>query len=183
MLNFENYKYLLLDRDGVINIERPSDYVKTADEFIFIEGAIQAIKKLSRFFDRVFVVTNQRGISRNKMTLDDLNSVHSYMLREINNVSGKIDKIYFCTDSENTSINRKPNIGMAFQIKNDYPDFEFEKAIMIGNSLSDIIFGKKLGMLTVLVGDKYPKEHIVYSKADLYCENLAKFVDLYKKQK
>lgn len=177
------YKFLLLDRDGVINIERPADYVKDESEFIFTENAIEAIHTLTNEFNKTFIVTNQRGIGRGKMTIETLNTVHSYMLREINKASGKIDGIYFCSDISDHSINRKPNIGMAFQIQADNPEFKFEETILIGNSKSDIIFGNKLGMYTVLVGDKYPNNYSIHKIANAYFENLSKFAEFYKTEK
>lgn len=170
-----HYNTLFLDRDGVINIERPNDYVKDVSEFIFLNGSIEAIAKLTFKFNHIFIITNQRGVGRNIMNQKDLEEVHKFMIQKIENVGGNITKIYTCTDIENSSINRKPNIGMAYKAKADYPDIKFNKSIMIGNSRSDIEFGKKLGMYTVLVGDKYQPNDKLYSLVDCYCENLYMF--------
>lgn len=179
--DFSQYKYLFLDRDGVINEERPNDYVKTVDEFIFIDGAAESISIFTELFEHIFVVTNQRGVGRQKMTLGDLINVHNYMNTEIAKEAGKIDKIYFCSDLNNSSINRKPNIGMAFQAQADFPEVDFSKSILVGNSISDIHFGNKLGMLTVLVGDKYPSNHSIYKEASIYCKDLKEFADIINK--
>lgn len=179
-IDFSKYKYLFLDRDGVINVERPNDYVKTVPEFIFIDGAIDAIAEFAKIFDRVFIVTNQRGLGKRKYSTNDLDEIHSHMLSEINKKGGQIDKIYYSSDLTDAAINRKPNIGMGFQAKKDYPEIDFRQSIMIGNSKSDIEFGNKLGMLTVLVGDKYKTEHNIYKIINVYCENLSKFVGLIK---
>ncbi len=172
----EKYRYLFLDRDGVINVERPADYAKNTDEFVFIDGALQAIASLSATFKYIFVITNQRGVGRGVMSLSALQQVHLFMLSEIEKAGGRIAGIYFCTDIDATSINRKPNTGMAFRVQKDYPEVDFAESIMIGNSKSDIEFGKKLGMYTVLVGDKYEKEHKIYNNVDAYYQNLHKFV-------
>ena len=177
MSNSNRYKYLFLDRDGVINVERPDDYVKCISEFIFIDGSLQAIAKLTKKFDRIFIITNQRGVGRNIMTYSDLQQVHSSMLSEIEKAGGSITQIYFCTDIDSTSINRKPNVGMAFQVQRDFPDVNFSESIMIGNSKSDIDFGNKLGMYTILVGGKYKADHKIYKDIDAFCENLYKFAD------
>lgn len=177
MNNLDKYKYLFLDRDGVINVERPDDYVKNISEFIFIDGSLQAIAKLKRKFDRIFIITNQRGIGRNIMTHSDLQQIHSFMLSEVEQAGGKVDQIYFCPDTDSTCINRKPNVGMAFQAQRDFPGVNFLESIMVGNSKSDIEFGNKLGMYTVLVGDKYKADHKIYGQIDAYYENLNKFAD------
>lgn len=171
----DQYKYLFLDRDGVINVERPDDYVKDISEFIFTEEALKAIAILSQRFSYLFVITNQRGIGRGIMNLSDLEKVHTYMLSEIEKAGGKITRIYFCTDVDSTSINRKPNTGMAFKVQHDFPEVDFRRSVMVGNSKSDIEFGNKLGMYTVLIGTKYPKEHKIYKQIDAYYENLYKF--------
>lgn len=173
----KTYKYLFLDRDGVINVERPKDYAKNVDEFVFIPNAIEAIAHLTPLFDRIFIITNQRGIGRNIFSENDLSKVHQYMLQKINEAGGKIDQIYYCTDISDSSINRKPNIGMAFQAQRDFPEIDFSKSIFVGNSKSDIQFGNKLGMFTVLVGDKYEQSHIIYKIINAFHENLAKFAD------
>ncbi|MDR0823591.1 MAG: HAD-IIIA family hydrolase [Prevotella sp.] len=177
MNDLNTYNYLFLDRDGVINIERPDDYVKNISEFIFIEGSVQAIAKLSNRFKYIFIVTNQRGVGKNILTLHSLQQIHDHMLSEIEKAGGKITRIYCCTDLNSTSINRKPNIGMAFQAQRDFPDVNFAKSILVGNSKSDIDFGNKLGMFSVLVGDKYSAEDKIYRNIDAYCENLYKFAE------
>ncbi|WP_165040546.1 HAD-IIIA family hydrolase [Dysgonomonas sp. ZJ709] len=172
----KQFKYVFLDRDGVINEERPDDYVKNISEFIFIEGAIEAIALLTKIFEDIFIITNQRGVGRGIMTTEELDSIHFYMLSQIEKAGGRISKIYFCSDIDSTSINRKPNIGMAFQTKRDFPQVDFKRSIMIGNSRSDIEFGNKAGMYTVLVGDKYPKNDKIFKNINAYYENLSKFV-------
>ena len=171
----KKYKNLFLDRDGVINVESPGDYVKSISEFVFEKDVPEALNILSFCFEKVFIVTNQRGVGRGIMTSAQLQDVHSFMLSEININKGKITGVYSCTDTDNTSVNRKPNTGMAFQILRDYPDVDFSETMMVGNSKSDILFAKKLGIYSVLVGDKYPKNDTIYDIADAHYENLYKF--------
>lgn len=135
---------LFLDRDGVINVEKYLDYINTWDEFTFYPGVTEAIKIFSQKFGRVFIVTNQRGVAKGVTKLEDLELIHKNMLNSIHLAEGKIDKIYFCADLEDTSSNRKPNPGMGLQAKRDFPEVEFSKSIMIGNTLSDMQFGRNL---------------------------------------
>src|SRR5215831_19148407 len=103
---------LFLDRDGVINGERKDEYVLRLEEFIFFDGVLQALKILNKVFGVIVIVTNQKGVGKGLMTLDDLHSIHDYMMREIESSGGRIDKIYYCTDLDNDSFNRKPQPGM-----------------------------------------------------------------------
>lgn len=86
------------------------------------------------------------------MSEEDLREIHRNMLLEISKTGGKIDKIYYypCNVDDNCRC-RKPNIGMALQSKKDFPEINFFKSIMVGDSFSDMEFGKKSGMLTILL--------------------------------
>ena len=144
---------LFLDRDGVINERIVDGYVKTVEEFIFNDGVLDTIKRLSEVFGKIVVVTNQQGIGKGLMTEEDLKKVHNYMLSEIKNAGGRIDNIYFAPGlASPTNELRKPNIGMAHQAQKDFPEIDFSKSVMIGDSPSDIEFGKNAGMKTIFVG-------------------------------
>ena len=147
---------LFLDRDGVINLHFPKDYVKNWNEFFFLEGAIDAIVRLSNEFGKIIVVTNQQGVAKGKMTEEMLRIIHINMLSEIEAAGGRIDSIYAATvlaDSDPEGI-RKPRIGMAMQAQKDFPEIDFAKAVIVGDSITDMQFGRNSGMFTVLVSDK-----------------------------
>ena len=96
-------------------------------------------------------MTNQRGVGKGLMTEQQLFLIHDEFINTVNHNSGRIDKIYYCIDICESSINRKPNIGMALNAKFDYPDIDFKKSIVVGDSLSDMILGERLGMKRVLI--------------------------------
>ncbi|MEZ4908847.1 MAG: HAD-IIIA family hydrolase [Saprospiraceae bacterium] len=146
---------IFLDRDGVINKRLPGDYVKNPSEFIFLDDVKKVIKKLSSKFNHIIVVTNQQGIGKGKITQIDVDTVNDFMLSEIVKEGGKISKIYTCGMLAGTdNCCRKPNPHMAQWAKNDFPDIDFNKSIIIGDSISDMEFGKNLGMKTILVDGK-----------------------------
>lgn len=155
MKSTKPYSTLFLDRDGVINKQRPHDYVKSPDEFIFLDGVLEALKLLSPIFDHIVIVTNQRGVGKGVMSQTDLEQVHTYMMEKIVKYGGRIDKIYTCTDISNSSINRKPNTGMALQAKQDFPGIDFSRSMMAGDSFSDMEFAQKAGIPRFLIGEKY----------------------------
>lgn len=146
---------LFLDRDGVINVKLEGDYVKKIEEFEFTENAINAIAKLKQLFGKMVVVTNQQGIAKGLYTEEDLNVVHAYMQEQLAKENAQVDKIYFCPAlNGDTRFNcRKPDIGMALQAQNDYPEIDFSKSVMVGDSISDMEFGRKLGMYTVFIAE------------------------------
>ncbi|CAN5136859.1 D-glycero-alpha-D-manno-heptose-1,7-bisphosphate 7-phosphatase [soil metagenome] len=137
---------LFLDRDGVINYEKHEDYINTLEEFKIYPGVFEALNIFSKKFGRIFIITNQRGIAKGVTKPEDLQQIHESLLYQVMQAEGKIDGIYFCPDLESTSINRKPNAGMAHQVKNDFPDVVFSKTIMVGNTLSDMQFGRNAGV-------------------------------------
>ena len=142
---------LFLDRDGVINKLLKNDYVKIWEEFEFLPGIIEAIAKWTNQCKYIIIVTNQRGVGRGLMKEEDLNDIHKKMIKVIESKKGKIDKIYYCTDINSSSVNRKPNIGMAKQALIDFPEIDFSKCLMIGDSLTDKEFAEKCNMKFILV--------------------------------
>lgn len=142
-----------MDRDGVINERISNDYVKKAEDFVFLPGSLEAIRKFSSFFEEIFIVTNQQGIGKGLMTVEELKLVHDKMNAEIEKTGGKISRIYFCSDLKSTgSIYRKPQVGMGLQAKREYPNLQFKYSFMVGDTRSDMEFGYRLGLCTVLIG-------------------------------
>ena len=145
---------LFLDRDGVINVRIIDGYVTKIEEFEFLPNVIDAFKIFKNKFKRIIVVTNQQGVGKGIMTIDDVERVHEYMIQQIENQGGKIDKVYFCPQLKSEVDNyRKPSPKMAYFAKNDFPEIDLSKSIMVGDMNSDIEFGKNAGMKTVFIGD------------------------------
>jgi len=181
-LNFDLSKIdknwtLFLDRDGVINVEKKDSYVLNVAEFIFSDGVQQAIKTLSEIFGLILIVSNQRGVSKGVMSLEDLHDVHAYMLEEINQQKGRIDKIYFCTDMDSNSPNRKPNPGMALQAKQEFPQIDFSKSIMAGNKLTDMQFARNAGMHAVFIASTNPEIAFPHELIDARFNSLLAFAE------
>jgi histidinol-phosphate phosphatase family protein len=145
---------LFLDRDGVINKRIVGGYVCSWDQFEFLPGVLDAFKILAGNFNRIFVVSNQQGVGKGLMTDNEVSALHSQMLEEIVKAKGNITKTYYCPaiDKDN-SIMRKPNIGMALKARKEFPGINFKQSIMVGDSISDMIFGKRLKMKTVLLSN------------------------------
>jgi D-glycero-D-manno-heptose 1,7-bisphosphate phosphatase len=155
-LNIDSSWTLFLDRDGVINKKLDNDYVKHWAEFEFIDGTLDALKYLNTVFGKIVVVTNQQGIGKGLYRKEDLELIHLNMIYEIKYHGGRIDKVYFSPylSSENHP-SRKPGIGMALNAQEDFPEIDFTKSIIIGDSISDMQFGKNAGMKTIFVSEKH----------------------------
>jgi D-glycero-alpha-D-manno-heptose 1-phosphate guanylyltransferase len=145
------YETLFLDRDGTVNRLRPDDYVKSWDEFEFRPGIREFLARCNKHFKHIIIVTNQRGVGKGLMSEEELRDIHTKMSTEIGNSGGRIDKVYYCTATSDGDMNRKPNIGMALQAKRDYPDIDFSKSLMVGDSETDRIFAENLGVKMIYI--------------------------------
>lgn len=166
---------LFLDRDGVINYEKHKDYIHTWDEFYFYEGVKEAIAVFSKKFKYVIVVTNQRGIGKGITRTEDVELIHKNMKAEIEKKGGRIDAVYFCPDLDESSPNRKPNPGMGLQAVSDLPGIDLSKAIMIGNTLSDMQFGRNMGVKTIFLPTTRPEVDLHDERIDAVYDSLISF--------
>jgi histidinol-phosphate phosphatase family protein len=147
---------LFLDRDGVINEEKEDDYIRNVSEFRFIDQALNAFPVFTKLFRNIFIVTNQKGVGKGLMAESDLNNIHEYMVDEIRKHGGDVSRIYYSTSVDENDLSRKPNPGMALQARKDYPETDFSRSLMIGNTLSDMKFGKAVGMYTIFIPSAKP---------------------------
>ncbi|MFY7900193.1 MAG: D-glycero-alpha-D-manno-heptose-1,7-bisphosphate 7-phosphatase, partial [Chitinophagaceae bacterium] len=138
---------------------------------------LEALQKLQKYFHTIVMVTNQKGVGKGLMTLQDLTNIHENMLATIESFGGKIDKIYFCSDLADDSPNRKPNAGMAFQAQKDFPTIDFSKSIMVGNKLSDMYFGRNAGMHTVFLATTNPETEYPHTAIDIRFNHLLDFAE------
>jgi len=168
---------LFLDRDGVINEEIEGTYVTSWEEFRFCEGSLDAISILEKVFGNIIVVTNQRGVGRGIMGLEDLKLIHANMNEEIVRSGGRIDRIYSCTSVSNDDANRKPNTGMALQAKEDFSNIDFHRSVMVGNNLSDMLFGKRMAMKTVFLTTTNKPYELPHDLIDQQFESLKDWAD------
>ena len=167
---------LFLDRDGVINQDVVGDYIKRWEDFTFKEGTLKALAILKPLFNRIIIVSNQRGVEKGLMTKDELDRITQNMKKEIERSDGKIDRVYYCTSLNNQDPNRKPNGGMALQAKKDFGEIELSKSIMIGNMPSDMWFGRNIGAYTVYLPTR-PEENPEAHTVDACYKDLLAFAE------
>ncbi len=160
MIQVDKTWTLFLDRDGVINHRWKGDYVKRWEDFKFLEGVLEAIAAFNNRFGKIVVVTNQQGVGKGLMTREALDAIHRTMVEQIQQADGRIDAVYACTTLNDADNNcRKPQPDMGHWAQKEFPEIEFQKAIMVGDSITDIQFGENLGMKTVWVRGKEDEYH------------------------
>jgi D-glycero-D-manno-heptose 1,7-bisphosphate phosphatase len=143
-------KYIILDRDGVIN-QDSDDYIKSPDEWHPIKGSIEAIAKLSQAGYNVVVLTNQSGIGRGYFDTDMLMQIHVRMLDHISRAGGKIECILFCPHRPEDDCDcRKPKAGLYTLLKNRVK-LSFRDTYSVGDSIRDLQAAHTAGAKPVLV--------------------------------
>ena len=174
--HFNSTWTLFLDRDGVINKKIENDYVKKWEEFHFLPGVLESLEKFNSVFGKILIVTNQQGIGKGAFTEKDLETIHKKMLEEIGKHRGRIDRIYFCPHlSSQNSTHRKPATGMGYDALRDFPAIDLEKSLIAGDSITDMIFGRDLGMYTVFIKDKMPSNPVEAKLIDRHFTSLSDF--------
>ena len=130
-------KLVILDRDGVINIDSDR-FIKSPDEWRPIPGALEAIARLNGAGFHVAVATNQSGIERGLLDMNALNAIHSKMLKAAQQVGARIDVIYYCPNSIGSDCRcRKPLPGMFIDIGRRL-NVALEGVPCIGDGLRDL---------------------------------------------
>lgn len=143
-------KLIILDRDGVLNHDR-DDFVKSEEEWVPIEGSMDAIAFFKQADYTVVIATNQSGIGRRYFSMQDLNEMHEKMHRLAHEAGGSIDGIWFCphTDADQCHC-RKPKPGMVEDILNRF-NTDAESVYLVGDSLRDLQAIDAVGGQPVLV--------------------------------
>jgi len=165
---------LFLDRDGIVNERIVNDYVRQEGQFIFKEDFLETIPVFRANFGKIIIVTNQQGVGKGLMNEEELFSVHKYLLDTLESKDITVEAIYYCPHLQGSGCHcRKPETGMAQQAQKDFPNINLTKSLMIGDSLSDILFGKRCGMLTALVdASLLPLSPNSIAIPDYYVKNL-----------
>ncbi|HPI47290.1 MAG TPA: HAD family hydrolase [Hyphomonadaceae bacterium] len=142
---------LFLDRDGVINVDR--NYIYRVEDFEWVEGAADVIKRFNEKGWWVFVVTNQSGIARGYYTEEQMQTLHDWLQAELAKRDAKIDQIYHCPFHEDGTIprytkdsyDRKPKPGMLIRAMTDFPVIK-ERSFLIGDKQADLEAAKAAGV-------------------------------------
>ncbi len=143
---------VLLDRDGVLNRHLPADYVKSPDELVVLPGVAAAVRRLNDAGLPVIVISNQQGVGKGVMTVDDLKAVEARMEDALAHEAGaRIDRCYYCTDLKSTgSPRRKPEPGMLLEAAAAF-SVPLAETVFLGDSPTDIAAGRAAGVGATLL--------------------------------
>ncbi|ADU13934.1 HAD-IIIA family hydrolase [Asticcacaulis excentricus] len=143
-LPYQRRPAMFLDRDGVINID--SGYVGRIEDFIWVDGAKETIRRANDSGFAVIVVTNQAGVARGFYSEGDVEALHRYIQLQLFNFGAFIDAFYYCpyhadavTDHYRHANHpdRKPNPGMIQRAIGEHK-LSPDQSILIGDQATDI---------------------------------------------
>ena len=130
-------KLVVLDRDGTINEDR-DDFVKSADEWVPLPGALEAIARLNQAGWHTVVATNQSGIGRGLFDMTALNAIHLKMNQALHKLGGRVDAVFFCPHApQDECACRKPLPGLFEQIGDRY-GIVLDDVPAVGDSVRDL---------------------------------------------
>lgn len=165
---------VFFDRDGVLNVEK--GYVYKKEDFIWMPGAIEAIKFLKQNNYYVFVVTNQSGIARSYYTDADVELLHDYMQNELAEHGAKIDKFYYCPHHPEITgecFCRKPNPGMIIKAMEEFSVAK-DKSFLLGDNNRDVEAANNAGIGGYLfkTGNLFDKVQEILKNQEGFHENI-----------
>ena len=155
----ERIPVIFLDRDGVINKPaKPHEYITTWPDFVILPGVYEALRLLHRAGYKIFVVTNQRCISRGIASREEIDALHRMMTEDFSRNGCYVDGIFICPHGYNDECDcRKPKPGLLMQVQSHLEDSEGvtvdkKSSWMIGDSKTDEEAGMNYGVNTILIG-------------------------------
>ena len=165
---------VFLDRDGVINRDSP-DFIKTPEEMILFPGVPQAIARLDAAGFAVIVVSNQSGLARGLVTLENLQAMHRKLNHAVEQAGGRLTGIYFCPHLPDAGCScRKPKTGLLEQAAREHA-IALAQSYMAGDKPDDIACGRAAGCRTILILSgqtrRYDPDHFA-PHPDLICPDL-----------
>lgn len=174
-------KLIIIDRDGVIN-EDSDAYIKSPEEWIPLEGSLEAIAQLNRAGYTVTVATNQSGLSRGYFDLKTLSEMHRKMDSLLAEHGAHVDAMFYCPHGPKDGCDcRKPSPGLLNEISKRFQT-KLDNVFFVGDTLSDIKAAVSANAKPVLVktGKGSETEKLLqengFSDVPVY-KNLAKVVD------
>ncbi len=178
-------KVVFLDRDGVIN-KYPGDYeyVRSWAEFEFLPRVKAALKRLNEQGFKIYVISNQAGVSKGIFSQESLDLITKNMLKELNNEQIKIDGVFYCTHKpEENCLCRKPKTGLVDKVLKaiGVRSEKDSKRYFIGDTIRDVETGKAAGLKTILVfsgKEKFENKFNWVTSPDFTAKDLSEAVDL-----
>lgn len=140
---------VFLDRDGTIIEDK--NYLSRVEEVAIFPGAGAALGRLCRAGFKLFIVTNQSGVSRGYFTLAQVHKIHQHILRELDRERVRFEKIYIAPEAPDApSRGRKPSPQFLLDAREEF-GVDLAQSYMIGDKLIDLECGWNAGVKQCLL--------------------------------
>jgi D-glycero-D-manno-heptose 1,7-bisphosphate phosphatase len=178
-------RYVFLDRDGVINKDpggwTEHGYVTRPEDFHFLPGTLEALKKFKAAGYGCVIISNQQGVGKGYFTEEDLEKVTKKMLEKIKQAGGDVEGVYYCTHAkEENCYCRKPKPGLFQRAKKEL-NVDLSGKYYLGDTERDVEAGRTAGLKTILIlSGKSSREDVKSwrAKPDVVCDNILEAADL-----
>jgi len=170
---------VLLDRDGVINIDSP-DYILTPEQWQPVPGSLQAIAQLHTAGIAVTIISNQSALARGMMDQPTFNAIHAKMLLAIEQAGGFISHVSYCPHGpDDNCLCRKPKPGMVLETLaalglSNQP----EQSLFVGDSIRDVEAAAAAKVPAALVQSGYADAAVILDKSRLIQPDIQAFSNL-----
>lgn len=147
---------VFLDRDGTLNTRPPrACYIERPEDFVWLDGAKEAVRAFKENGFCVILVSNQPGIARGNLTEETLAAIHEKMQAELSEAGAGIDKIYYCPHNwDDGCFCRKPRPGMLYDAQREL-SLNLTSCYLVGDDERDIEAGEAAGCMCRLVTQEY----------------------------
>lgn len=146
-------RFVLLDRDGTINVER--EYLADPAQVALLPNAAAGLSRLRALGLGLAVVTNQAGVGRGYFTLADVAAVNRRLTDLLAAAGVVLDGLFVCPHAPDAGCAcRKPAPGLVLEAARTL-GFDPRQAFMVGDKAIDIATGKGVGATTILVRTGY----------------------------
>ena len=143
-------KLVILDRDGVINHDS-AKFIKSPDEWVPIDGSLEAIAQLNQAGYQVVLATNQSGVGRGLLDIAALCAIHDKMHRALAHVGARVEAVFYCPHAQEAACAcRKPKPGMYHDIAHRF-NVDLTGVPCVGDSLRDLQAANSVGAQPILV--------------------------------
>jgi D-glycero-D-manno-heptose 1,7-bisphosphate phosphatase len=145
-------RHVILDRDGVLNHEaQGGGYVRDPAEFHWLPGALEGLAMLRRAGLRLTVATNQAGVGRGLMSLEQLAAVHARMRAQAAEHGGALDAVLVCTHAPDEQCScRKPAPGL-IQAAIARSGIAAGQSLVVGDDQRDLEAARRAGVAAALL--------------------------------
>lgn len=156
-----------LDRDDTLIPDIP--YLRDPERVQLFPRSAPALRSLREAGYRLILVSNQSGVGRGLISLDQLWAVHQRLEELLHNQGVTLDAAYFCPHApEERCSCRKPSPGMVQAALEDFPTCREESALA-GDRSADILLAKAMGLAAIQIHREGAEP---LSQADIQAQDL-----------